>query len=255
MKTFKNILAVAMMVVSAATASAQVITPEQAAVLATIPGNSQTTACSKVQYHFVSGQLTGVEVEKHSGVFVRPFGGVSMMTGESGNWGDLSATTGMGGIAVGVTHHRKNWPVDLLVEGYGVMNSRATVETLSTTAFELGVSGMVGINPCGSFKLYVGGTAAYVNSTSRYLEDNESYKLDIPYKGNALFVGPSARIAVKLFTINSTKHVSGVPVTKKHAVNLVVDGKYLFGKVGEPDGSKAKERRAEITAGIQFSLF
>ena len=261
MKT--NILAgmmVAMMAMMGSTANAQEVnninlTPEQAAVLATIPGNAQTTACSELKYHFHEGQLTFVEVEKHSGVSLRPFAGVSLMSGDSDNWGDLSATTGMFGAAMVVNHHRKGWKVDLLGELYGALNTRATVETLSTSAFQLGATGMIGITPCGTVKFYLGGTGVYVNSTSRYMRETDEIKLDIPYKTNAWFFGPTLRLAVKIFSINSTKNVHGVPVVKHHPVSLVVDGKYLFGKISEPDGSKATERRAELTVGVQFSLF
>lgn len=259
MKTITILVAVVAMGMGAMSASAQVnninLTTEQAAVLATIPGNAQTTACSEVKYHFHEGQLTSVEVEKHSGVSLRPFAGVSLMSGDSDNWGDLSATTGMFGAAITVTHHRKGWAVDLLGEVYGAINTKATVETLSTEAFQLGATGMIGINPCKSAKLYGGITGMYLNSTSRYMQETEALKLDIPYKTNAWFFGPTLRIALNIFSINSTKNVHGVPVVKHHPVSLVIDGKYLFGKISEPDGSKATERRAELTMGLQFALF
>lgn len=224
-----------------------------AAIMASL-GNDQG-GCSKDSYRFANGKLVEKTIERHCGWYIEAYGGASFLKGTSDNWGDQDGVTASYGIGFTTNHHKRAWLVDLKLRGYVGFNSNVKMETLSTKAFEMGLQPMLGFNPCGSIRPYIGATIEYLNSRSRTLVDNEQFTADIPFQSNAFFMGAVARVECDLFMIKTTSHDRGIKVTKKRPVSLVLQGKYTFGSIGEPLGSDLKEQRLQLTAGISFPLF
>jgi len=255
MKTnvIKSIVIMIVALAVATSANAQNFSSTDAAIMASL-GNNQG-GCSKDSYRFANGKLVEKKIERHCGWNIEAYGGASFLKGKSDNWGDQNGTTVSYGIGFTTNYHKRQWVVDLKLRGYVGFNSDVNMETLSTKAFEMGLQPMIGFNPCGRIRAYVGATLEYLNSRSRTLVDNEQFTADIPFQSNAFFMGTVARVEADLVTINIKKMDRGIKVTKKRPVSLILQGKYTFGSIGEPLGSDLKEQRIQVSAGISFPLF
>lgn len=255
--SFIVIIVVALFVSGAASAQnkEKTMSSNDAAVVASL-GNIHA-GCYEV--HLVAdkdGYLAEKDVEIHTGLNIEVYGGFAGLFGTSDNWSDQSDNSVSFGGALTYNHHKRNWPVDLKLRLYAEANTEVKIEEQRTKAFAAGAQLLIGFNPCGGIRPYLGAGMGYINSTSKTDIDNESLEAHIPFKSNAFAPEVDARVEIDLFAIKTTKNDRGIKVVKKRPVSLVINGKYQWRyDIDEPLGSTLKANRWQVTAGFAIPLF
>jgi len=240
---------------NAQTKKAKAMSSQDAAIVASL-GNIHA-GCYEVRLKADNkGYLSEKQVEIHTGLNIEVYGGFAGLLGTSDNWSDQSDNSVSFGGALTYNHHKRNWLVDLKLRLYAEANTEVEIEDMNTKAFAAGAQLLVGFNPCGHIRPYIGGGLGYINSTSKTIVDNENYEANIPFKSNACAPEADLRIEFDLFAMKTSKMDRGINVIKKRPVSLVINGKYQWRyDIDEPLGSTLKANRWQVTAGIAVPLF
>lgn len=222
---------------------------EQKTGLALVVGAEKKSA-NDVEWSNVivkDGYITDVDVERHISLAIGASAGDSFISGSSEDKGSQSSSCGTFDLTAEYKYYHCRKDKDgknhdavagLYLGLTAEINTKTTIENLSTQAVAAYLDLGTVFNPCGKLQTTVALTGGYRNSTSQRYISNDVVEGNIDFKSNPWYLGGMLKISYPLFYRRKTKDhmVKGQKITShtKTPVEVFVKSRIGFTSISKP---------------------